>query len=105
MAPCVVCRAVAVGRLQQVGCVQRWFLGVCVGGKTGVAVAERRVDRQRGVQNNNVVASTCRWRGVFGLGRVATLGCGVNEGGALGGAIGCFGGRNNFEAAWTPSSC
>ena len=53
-----------------------------------------------------------RWRGVFGLGRVATvvsgelatLVCGVNKGGTLGGDIGCFGGRNNFEVDWTASS-
>ena len=59
-----------------------------------------------------MVASTRFWNGVFGLGRVATLGsgglstlgCCVNKGGTLGGDIGCFGGRNDFVAAWTVSS-
>ena len=59
-----------------------------------------------------VVASTRRRRSVsstwrvatLGSGGLATLGCGITKGGTLGGDIGCFGGRNNFEVAWTSSS-
>ena len=40
----------------------------------------------------------------LGSGGLATLSCGVNEGGTLGGDIGCFGGQNNFEVSWTASS-
>ena len=87
------------------------FWGVCVGGNTGGAMAKSRAYRQRGGRNKIVVASTRRWS-VVGLGRVATLGsgelatlsCGVNKGGTLGGDIGDFGGRTNFEAAWTAVS-
>ena len=93
---CVVLQDVSVGRLRQFGCVRRWFFGCLCGWKTGGAVAARRADRQRGGQNKIVVASTRCWRGVFGLGRVstlgsgglATLGCGVNKGVTLGGDIG-----------------
>ena len=78
----------------------------------GGAVSARRANRQRGGQNKIVVTWTCRWHGVFILGRVATLGsgglatlgCGVNEGGTLGGDIGSFGGQNNFEVAWNANS-
>ena len=88
------------------------FPGVFVGGKTGSAVAARHVDHRRGSQNKFVAALTRFWHGVLGLGRVATLGSGgsatlgydVNEGGGLGGDIGCFGGQNIFVVAWTASS-
>ena len=110
-------RELYAGLLLLGGCVKLGvsgggFSGFFVGGKTGSAVAARHVDHRRGSQNKFVAALTRFWHGVLGLGRVATLGSGgsatlgygVNEGGGLGGDIGCFGGQNIFVVAWTASS-
>ena len=94
-----------LGQQGRVGCVRRCVFGCFVGENTDDAMAAKRADRRRGGQKKFVAALTCCWRGVFGLGRVATLGsgrlatlgCGVNGGGTLGGSrqgetLGKFGG-------------